>query len=274
MTGCFNIRKTLLLLTGLLGTSVSATEPTQTSLTLSVGTIPFVLHEDHPGPHNELFHDIILKSVRPTYKINMIPHYRANRDFLSKQSDCLYITVDDPPLYPIGSSDKALAAGTDPKFKDSVRFSQPFNQIRLHVYTRAGDPIINDYSDMSDKVIIGVRTQLRNVQNLIQQQGAIILYIEDYTKGFQLLDKGRADAIITYSMDVQVMLEAEQAQATTQPVQERKYGYHPDFTIRTVNEIVACWRSSEADIFLDRVNVRIAALRKTGYLKSIFANYQ
>lgn len=265
----------LLLFLSLLAVCIFGFVPANSeTLKVSVGTIPFVLHEQNPGPHNEVFHSVILESALPTYKINMIPHYRANRDFLSRQSNCLYITVDDPPLYPEGSDANALLP-TDAGYDTSIRFSLPINQIKLHIYTREGEPIIGSYGDMKDKVIIGVRTQLKNVQGTLQQKGAIILYIEDYTKGFQLLDRGRADAIITYSMDVQVMLEAERAEAglLSAPLR-RRYSYDKNFAIRSVNEITACWRSPEADRFIDRINTQINFLRNNGNLDIIFADYQ
>ncbi len=254
---------------------VSGFAPTNSDpLKISIGTIPFVLHERKPGPHNEVFQSVILESVLPTYKINMVPHYRANRDFLSRQSDCLYITVDDPPLYPDGSNAQPLlpsAAG----YNDSIRFSQSINQIKLHTYSREGEPIIHSYDDMEGQVIIGVRTQLTNIQDRLRRHGAIILYIEDYTKGFQLLDRGRADAIISYSMDVQVMLEAERAEVgLSSPPLRRRYSYDKDFAIRSVNEIAACWRSPEADRFIDRINTQINLLRNNGNLDTIFADYQ
>lgn len=252
-------------------TSVAAASAEDTALSISIGTIPHVIHEAAPGPHNEIFYTALLRAVTPEHKVTLLPYYRANRDLHSRQTDCLYVTVDDPPLFPKGSSDIKMPP-SDSRYNSSMRFSAPINEIVLHAYTRGGEPIISSYADMNKKVIIGVRTQLQNVYRTIQEHGGIILYIEDYTKGFQLLNRGRADSVITYSMDVQVMLD--KIAADTGPASVPKYGYDKNFTIRTVNEIAACWRSAEADNFLDAFNLQIDELRQQGRLNAIFSRYK
>lgn len=250
-----------------------ADEPTE-MLTVSVGTIPYVLHSEKPGPHNEVLDAVLLKAAKPGYQITMVPHYRANRDFFSHQSDCLYITVSDPVLYPEGSGENIMAPDA-PLYKNSIRLSQPINSIQLRAYTRQGEPVIRSYEDLEGKVIIGVRTQLQNIHDKLKEHGAIILMIEDFTKGLQLLDKGRADAVITYSMDVQVMVDDEHTKASIKdvPILPR-HSHDQSFSLLSVSEHIACWRSPEADQFLNRVNGHIQTLQETGLLEAIFADYQ
>jgi len=238
------------------------------ALHISIGKIPYVLHEEKPGPHNIIFYTVLLESAAAGSIVSVLPNYRADRDFYSHQSDCLYIAVDDAERYPQGSGPEKISP-TKKNYENTIRFSDPINQISLHAFTREGEPILRSFTDLKGKVIIGVRTQLQVIGKTIEDHGGIILYVEDYEKGFKLLDKGRADTVITYSLDVKIMMD--NMPEPSAKMNANRYAYDKEFPLKTVSEIAACWRSPESDAFLDRFNQRLVSIRKSGRLADIFS---
>lgn len=224
------------------------------------GTVPFVLHGEHPGPHNIIFNTTIVEAAPSNLERTMLPYARAIRDFQAREFDCLYATTNNPFYFAPSLIENQI-----------LLISRPVNTIKLHVYSRDGENVIHALEDMRGKTIVGTRNQLRPVKEQLGTEGARFITVFDAPKAFELLNIKRADIAAVYNMDAHLTVPGQIAKYSAQnKPQTTRYLYDARFAPAEWGEILACWNRPETKLFIENFDKQVTQLEATGDLSSIF----
>lgn len=227
---------------------------------LVAGTVPFVLHREHPGPHNIIF-DTVMQDVAPTILMRTeLPYARALRDFQAHEFDCIYATTNN-------SFDFTSSLIEE----ERLLFSRPVNIIKLHIFTREGEQPLNSFSDLIGKTLVGTRNQLRAVQQQTNPEHVKFITVIDAPKAFELLDKKRADAAVVYDMDAYLSRPDAIAPVESFPSgYTARYRYDPNFAPTELEEVMACWNTPQTSAYIAAFNKAITQMETSGKLREIF----
>lgn len=242
-------------------TAISLPAVPQSPLKIVGGAIPYVLHPDFPGPHNDIFFDVLSKqATNNSHDIRILPYARALRDFLAKKLDCLYPTIDNTD----NISREMLSSG-------KVRFSRAVNALKLYAFTPKTATPIRTLEDMRGKTIVGTEKQLEAMYPSQEHYDLTFLYVIDQVKSFELLDRGRADIAVTYGMDAYATMHDRIEPITHAPFQKLDgYTYDPGLVLLKRRELLACWTNTASHQFIDEFNDAIEQLEHEGRLAKIF----
>ncbi|TNE63076.1 MAG: transporter substrate-binding domain-containing protein [Alphaproteobacteria bacterium] len=212
--------------------------------------IPGVFAPDEEGPYRALYGRLTEQAPVPV-RLHYLPVKRATRDFFGKTIDCLYMVSNDERYY--------QAHGKS--YQDFVG-SRPFNHLYMRAYSQRAKPAPGNRDALQKMTLASdYGTQQSSLAQQSLPKAQRVLYTSSLGEAFDLLDSGRAGAVLGYSYDVERFMKTEGRQ-----------GYHadPGFALLTLSEQFVCWPTEDARTLVEFLNARIAAMKADGSLARDF----
>jgi ABC-type amino acid transport substrate-binding protein len=233
-----------------LGLMALAAVPARADHVLRIGgpAIEGVFEKGKPSPYWDFYEDMA-KSSPVQVELHMLPVKRFTRAFFQQEYDCMYMASEDEKYY--RDNGKELSA---------LLFTPVFNRLSMHAYTAKGVEAVHDLDDLEGKTLAG--DEGLHVSSIAQRRLSFaksILYANTLDDAFALIASGRAQVVISYSIDAQQYFDRVGEQA-----------YHADkkFVLMSLGEQFTCWPGNHGDEFVAYATERINELKASGEINS------
>ena len=208
--------------------------------------IPYLLEEGGEGLYNQ-FYNRIAQTAMFDSALVVMPIKRAQRAFLTKQVDCLFVGARVPTFY--------AEAG-------KVLISQTINNVYLKAYTRSGDQIIENANGLKGKILVGEVGALQNLSDFTSSPfNSSLLPVNSTEQAFAILAEERADVVIAFTLDAELYLKQHP---------ELLFQVSEDYFVFSNQEVVICHDAASGQKVIDHTNQIVEELSKQGQLESMF----
>ncbi len=203
-----------------------------------------------PGPYDNVY--TYLTEGFASVKLIREPIRRAQRGFFKQESDCLFVGSAVEDFY--------LLRGMP---KDKLLMSNGVNQVTLRVFTRPGEPVIENLNALKGKVIAvdsGAGTSTNFYDRYFSRE-VQILSTEKLEQAFLLLKQKRVVAVVAFDLDVNLLLKRQPSAAL--------YEFSENFMLDRNEDAIVCWRSAKTERFIEHINKRLNEMHKEGTMQAL-----
>ncbi len=232
------------------GSSLNTTA--KTVVEVAAPMVPGLLEKDVQGPYLTLI-EYFNNNDLITLDIDIMPVRRAERSIINKTKDCQYLGVSNLDHYV-----NAGLSATD------ILISDPINTLSIMVYRRLGEPTLTSYSELEGLIFAAERGVQINFANASTKRpaNARILWVENVSAAFELLQAGRVDAVISFSLDAELYMHKQ--------VQAPNFHTDHNFALSSVDEAMVCLNTPTGRMVVDRFNKILKHLKKNGVFARLF----
>ncbi|MEX0299759.1 MAG: substrate-binding periplasmic protein [Kordiimonas sp.] len=220
-------------------------------LTLMAVKIPGLYDTDNPGPYNAVFERLMVGSSY-NYVLREAPLRRATTAFIKGNADCYFFGTNDKSIY----QEQGVP-------KRDLLISDPVNPISLKIYTRAGETVINEASELQGLFIAVDQgaTEISRAAEHLSVSPEYLLPAQTLSQAFRLLNQKRVDAVMAFDSDVRIY-QGNSSDAS-------HYGVSDTLSLIVSHDSVVCRRSDVTEQFISHINEQLSSLKKSGDLDRI-----
>ena len=237
---------------GLAGLIALAAVPARADHAIRIGgpAIEGVFERGKPSPYWDFYKDIAADSP-VEIELHMLPVKRFTRAFFQHEYDCMYMASEDEKFY--RDNGKPLS---------ELLFTPVFNRLSMHAYTRKSAETVHSLDDLKGKTLAG--DEGLHVSSIAQRRLSFaksILYANTIDDAFALIASGRAQVVVSYSIDAQQYFDR---------VGEKAYHADKKFVLMSLGEQFTCWPGNHGEEFVGYATKRISELKASGEIQSRF----
>lgn len=225
--------------------SLSANRPAIAQSVIAINEIAGVANSNETGPYVDAIR-ALRDRIGNDVKIRVYPIKRAVISLSRSIAFCLFPT----------SNLMLLEHNLDP---NKYIFSRPVNRARQFIFTTKNAPKINSLDDLDGK-ILGYRLGWHIAEKLREKSSFTMLPAQSDLHLYNLAHQDRIDAILGWVPDFNLLYEAERLPPLT---------HNPSLIIEEVAEHIACHNKPMAKQFIQKIDLAIEDMEKTGELKKI-----
>ena len=246
------IKRVLAHIIGLAGLIALASLSVRADHAIRIGgpAIEGVFEKGKPSPYWDFYKEIAAGSP-VQIDLHMQPVKRFTRAFFQHEYDCMYMASEDEKYY--RDNGKELW---------ELLFTPVFNRLSMHAYTSMAAAEVHSLDDLAGKTLVG--DEGLHVSSIAQRRLSFaksMLYAKTVDDAFALVASGRAQVVITYSIDAQQYFER---------VGEKAYHADKKFMLMSLGEQFTCWPGNHGEEFVSYATKRINDLKANGEIKSRF----
>jgi hypothetical protein len=244
------IKRVLAGMMGLAGLMALATVPARADHAIRIGgpAIKGVFEQGKPSPYWDFYKEIAAGSPVGV-DLHMLPVKRFTRAFFQHEYDCMYMASEDEKFY--RDNGKELS---------EFLVTPVFNRLSMHAYTAKGVEKVHGMDDLKGKTLAG--DEGLHVSSIAQRRLSFaksVLYANTLDDAFALIASGRAQVVISYSIDAQQYFDR---------VGEKAYHADKNFVLMSLGEQFTCWPGNHGEEFVSYATQRINALKESGEIRS------